>query len=60
MVADTMTYCVGVLSDDGLIFASDSRTHASLDLYVAHQQAATLDMPGYSFTEGVNEPVQRR
>ena len=29
-------------------------------LYVAYQQAATLKMPGYSFTEGVNEPVQRR
>ena len=29
-------------------------------LEVAHQQAATLEMPGYSFTEGVNEPVQRR
>ena len=27
---------------------------------VAHPQAATLKMPGYSFTEGVNEPVQRR
>ena len=27
---------------------------------VAHPQAATLEMPGYSFTEGVNESVQRR
>ena len=28
-------------------------------LYVVHQQAATLEMPGYSFTDGVNEQVQR-
>ncbi|MDQ6619803.1 MAG: peptidase [Pseudomonadota bacterium] len=26
-----MTYCVGVLLDDGMIFASDSRTNAGLD-----------------------------
>ena len=28
-------------------------------LYVAHQQAATLEVPGYSFTDGVNEQLQR-
>jgi putative proteasome-type protease len=28
---DDMTYCVGVLLNDGLIFASDSRTHAGVD-----------------------------
>ncbi len=27
----TMTYCVGVLLEQGLIFASDSRTHAGVD-----------------------------
>ena len=26
-----MTYCIGVLLNDGLIFASDSRTHAGVD-----------------------------
>ncbi|MEZ5573874.1 MAG: peptidase [Halioglobus sp.] len=26
-----MTYCVGVLLDEGMIFASDSRTHAGID-----------------------------
>ena len=26
-----MTYCVGVLVNDGIIFASDSRTHAGID-----------------------------
>lgn len=33
-VAD-MTYCVGVMLDDGLIFASDSRTHAGVDNFVS-------------------------
>jgi putative proteasome-type protease len=28
-----MTYCVGVMLDTGLIFASDSRTHAEVDNY---------------------------
>jgi putative proteasome-type protease len=28
-----MTYCVGVKLDEGLIFASDSRTHAGVDNY---------------------------
>jgi predicted proteasome-type protease len=26
-----MTYCVGILLDEGMIFASDSRTHAEVD-----------------------------
>src|SRR3954453_4146417 len=26
-----MTYCVGIKLDEGLIFASDSRTHAGVD-----------------------------
>ena len=26
-----MTYCVGIMLDNGLIFASDSRTHAGVD-----------------------------
>src|ERR1700751_1027325 len=26
-----MTYCIGVMLDKGMIFASDSRTHAGLD-----------------------------
>jgi len=28
-----MTYCVGVMLDEGMIFASDSRTHAEVDNY---------------------------
>jgi len=30
---ERMTYCVGVKLDEGLIFASDSRTHADVDNY---------------------------
>ena len=30
-----MTYCVGVKLEEGLIFASDSRTHAGVDNYAA-------------------------
>ena len=30
-----MTYCVGVKLDQGLIFASDSRTHAGVDNYAS-------------------------
>jgi putative proteasome-type protease len=29
--SDLVTYCVGVLLDEGMIFASDSRTHAGVD-----------------------------
>jgi putative proteasome-type protease len=30
-----MTYCVGVLLNDGIVFASDSRTHAGLDNFAS-------------------------
>jgi putative proteasome-type protease len=30
-----MTYCVGVLLDEGIIFASDSRTHAGVDNFAS-------------------------
>ncbi|MDP9151762.1 MAG: peptidase [Myxococcota bacterium] len=30
-----MTYCVGVLLNDGIIFASDSRTHAGIDNFAS-------------------------
>ena len=30
-----MTYCIGVLLDRGMIFASDSRTHAGIDNFTA-------------------------
>ncbi len=30
-----MTYCVGVMLENGLIFASDSRTHAGVDNFAS-------------------------
>jgi len=38
-----MTYCVGVKLDDGLIFASDSRTHAGVDNYAKFCKMSIFD-----------------
>jgi len=41
-----MTYCVGVRLDDGLIFASDSRTHAGVDNYATFCKMSVFERPG--------------
>jgi putative proteasome-type protease len=41
-----MTYCVGVRLDDGLIFASDSRTHAGVDNYAKFCKMTVFDRAG--------------
>ena len=41
-----MTYCVGVLLDKGMIFASDSRTNAGLDNVSTFCKMAVFDRPG--------------
>ena len=41
-----MTYCVGVKLDEGLIFASDSRTHAGVDNYAKFCKMTVFDRPG--------------
>lgn len=41
-----MTYCVGVKLDDGLIFASDSRTHAGVDNYARFCKMAQFERAG--------------
>ena len=41
-----MTYCVGVVLDDGLIFASDSRTHAGVDNYARFCKLTLFEVPG--------------
>jgi len=38
-----MTYCVGVKLDEGLIFASDSRTHAGVDNYAKFCKMTVFD-----------------
>ena len=41
-----MTYCVGVKLDEGLIFASDSRTHAGVDNYAKFCKMTVFDRAG--------------
>ena len=41
-----MTYCVGVLVDEGLVFLSDSRTNAGVDQISTFRKASTFQRPG--------------
>ena len=41
-----MTYCVGVLLDAGMVFASDSRTHAGVDHVSSFRKMTVYDRPG--------------
>jgi putative proteasome-type protease len=41
-----MTYCVGVKLEEGLIFASDSRTHAGVDNYAKFCKMTIFEHPG--------------
>jgi len=41
-----MTYCVGVLLDDGVILASDSRTHAGVDNFAKFCKMTVLERAG--------------
>ena len=41
-----MTYCVGVKLDEGLIMASDSRTHAGVDNYATFCKMTVFERPG--------------
>lgn len=41
-----MTYCVGVILDAGLIFASDSRTHADVDNFAKFCKMTAFERPG--------------
>ena len=41
-----MTYCVGVLVNDGVILASDSRTHAGVDNFAQFCKMAVFERPG--------------
>jgi putative proteasome-type protease len=40
-----MTYCVGVLLTDGIIFASDSRTHAGVDNFASFCKMTVFQRP---------------
>jgi putative proteasome-type protease len=41
-----MTYCVGILLDAGLLFASDSRTHAGVDNFAKFCKMTVFERPG--------------
>jgi putative proteasome-type protease len=41
-----MTYCIGVLLDDGIIFASDSRTNAGLDNFAKFCKMTVFERRG--------------
>jgi putative proteasome-type protease len=41
-----MTYCVGVKLEEGLVFASDSRTHAGVDNYAKFCKMTIFEHPG--------------
>ncbi|HBK45152.1 MAG TPA: 20S proteasome subunit A/B [Xanthomonadaceae bacterium] len=41
-----MTYCVGIEVDEGLVFAADTRTNASLDDVRIHRKLHTFEYPG--------------
>jgi putative proteasome-type protease len=41
-----MTYCVGILLDDGIVFASDSRTHAGVDNFASFCKMTVFERKG--------------
>lgn len=41
-----MTYCVGLILDSGMIFASDSRTNAGVDHVATHSKMKVFERPG--------------
>jgi putative proteasome-type protease len=41
-----MTYCVGILLDEGLVFASDSRTHAGVDNFAKFCKLTLFERAG--------------
>jgi len=41
-----MTYCVGVLSDEGIVMASDSRTHAGVDNFASFCKMTVFERAG--------------
>jgi putative proteasome-type protease len=41
-----MTYCIGIMLDAGLVFASDSRTHAGVDNYASFCKMTVFESAG--------------
>src|SRR5579862_9752480 len=41
-----MTYCVGMLLEDGIVLGSDSRTHAGVDNFASFCKMTIFERPG--------------
>ncbi len=41
-----MTYCVGLMLDEGMVFLSDTRTNAGLDNISRYRKMFTWEVPG--------------
>ena len=41
-----MTYCLGIIVDEGLVFAGDSRTNAGVDSVATFRKVFVFDQPG--------------
>ena len=41
-----MTYCLGILLNDGLVLASDSRSNAGIDQVQEVSKLAVIEQPG--------------
>ena len=41
-----MTYCIGIMLDAGLVFASDSRTHAGVDNFASFCKMTVFERAG--------------
>jgi putative proteasome-type protease len=41
-----MTYCIGAVLDEGLVFGSDSRTHAGVDNFASFCKMTVFERPG--------------
>jgi putative proteasome-type protease len=44
-----VTYCIGILLDEGVVLASDSRTNAGIDRVSTFRKMFTFDKPGERF-----------
>ena len=44
-----MTYCIGILLDEGVVLASDSRTNAGIDRVSTFRKMYTFEQPGERF-----------
>jgi len=49
-----VTYCIGILLDEGVVLASDSRTNAGIDRVSTFRKMFTFEKPGESFYDAGN------